>query len=429
MIGNFSSAACESETRLGVLRRDSLIRIAACRAGLEVGWKAVMRRIELPNPAHLVLMVAVLCLAQPRLLAQTQSGSDAPTNDTGKSWTATTEQQNTTATSNPTRMKETHAETKGRTVDKQAVERLGPDGRYEPYLDTEKESVRVDATTVRTTERSFGRSPDGQKTLMQVTEEETRTLPGGEQKVVRTTSNPDVNGRLQVVRREIQNAKQISSAARETKTTVFSPDVNGGLVPAKQVEERENRSNDHTIEFRKSTLLPDTNGNWQLNEVREGVIKEEKSKDRIKEERVLRPDIEGKLALSEQTISKESASAPGENRKTVETYSTDLPGTSPDGSLRLNQRVTTVLRKGTDGGQVTEERVEQRNPAAPGDNLRVTQKTIDIARPGTGGTTNEQRTIQSLDSNGNLGVVWVDTGKADHTPAVQVDTKPPAKPQ
>ena len=63
-----------------------------------------MRRIELPNPAHLVLMLAVLYLVQPRLLAQTQSGSDAPTNDTGKSWTATTEQQNTTATSNPTRI-------------------------------------------------------------------------------------------------------------------------------------------------------------------------------------------------------------------------------------------------------------------------------------------------------------------------------------
>src|SRR5438093_11596494 len=107
---------------------------------------------------------------------------------------------------------------------------------------------------MRNTERSYGSSHDGQKMLMQVTEEETRTLPGGEQKVVRTTSNPDVNGRLQVVRREIQNAKQISSAARETKTTVVSPDVNGVLVSAKQVEERENRSKDHTIEFCKSTL-------------------------------------------------------------------------------------------------------------------------------------------------------------------------------
>src|SRR5437867_5897026 len=240
-----------------------------------------MRRIELPNPAHLVLMLAVLYLVQPRLLAKTPSGSDAPTNDTGKSWTATTEQQNTTATSNPTRTKETHTETKGRTVDKQAVERLGSDGRYEPYLDTEKESVRVDVTTVRTTERSFGRSPDGQKMLMQVTEEETRTLPGGEERVVRTTSNPDVNGRLQVVRREIQNAKQISSAVRETKTTVFSPDVNGGLVPAKQVQERETRSSDHTIEFRTSSLSSDSRGKSELKAHGGGIPNEAHTKDSI----------------------------------------------------------------------------------------------------------------------------------------------------
>ena len=60
------------------------------------------------------------------------------------------------------------------------MQTLGPDGRYVPYSQTEKESVRVDATTVRTVERTFGTGPDGQRVLVQESREETRDLPGGE---------------------------------------------------------------------------------------------------------------------------------------------------------------------------------------------------------------------------------------------------------
>src|SRR5437588_334559 len=143
---------------------------------------------------------------------------NATASDADKSWTATSEQPDT-ANPNPTRTTETHTVTNGRTVDRQTFERVGTDGRYQPYLDFEKESIRVEATTERIVKRSFGRDPDGQKHLTQMIEEEIRTLPGGDQKLVRTSSNPDVNGRLQIVRREIQDAKQISSSVRETKTT------------------------------------------------------------------------------------------------------------------------------------------------------------------------------------------------------------------
>jgi hypothetical protein len=313
-------------------------------------------------------------------------------------------------------------------VDKQAVEHLGLDGHYQPYLDIEKESVQVNTTTVRIIERTFGRDPSGQKTLIQQTEQDTRTLPGGE-KTVRTTLNPDVNGRLQIVNREVQDTKQIGPGVRETNTTVLSPDMNGGLAPAIRIQQRETRSNDQVVEFRKSTLLSDGNGNWQLKEVRDGVIKEENDKSRTKEERVLRPDVEGKLAVVERTVSKEKETGSGEKRGTVENYSSSLPGASEDASLHLNQRVTTVRRVRPDGGQVTEEQVEQRNSAAPNDNVRVTQKTIDIVRPVAGGRTDENRTIQSTDSSGSLGVVWVDTKKTAGTPAVKVDTGTPAKPQ
>jgi len=354
-----------------------------------------------------------------------QSPDDA-TSDTNKSWTATSEQR-LPGTTTPTRTTQSHTKSNGRTIDKQTIERIGLDGKYVPYLDTEKESVKVDATTVRTIERTFVRNPDGQKTLFQVTEEEERSLPGGEVNVVRTTSDPDVNGRLQVVQREIQNTKPTSPDAQEMKTTVLTPDLNGGLVPSKQVQETEIKRGDHLVEFRKSTLVPDGNGNLQLSEVRQGITRGD-GKERTKEESVLRLGSDGKLATVGRTVSKESQTAPGEKRDTVETYSSDLAGISESGSLAFNQRVTTIHRVQPDGRQVTEKQVEQRNPAAPSDGPRVTQRAIDIVRPGSGGATQETQTIQILDTSHNWEVVSIDTRKADNS-AIQVDIAAPDKPK
>ncbi len=357
-------------------------------------------------------------------LAQTQGGSDASTGDTKRSWISSTQQQ-LPGNANPTRTSESHTEAGGRTVDSQSVERMGMYGQYEPYLDVQKETVKVDATTVRTVERTFGRDYDGRKTLVQVTEEEKRSLPGGEVKVVRTTSNPDANGGLQIVQRELQDTRQTSPNVQETKTTLLTPSSNGGLVASRQTQERQTKSGGNNVEFRKSTSLPDLNGNWQLSEVREGTVKDD-GKDRTKEERVLRPGSDGHLSVVERTVGKEVQDARGEKRETVETYLTDLPG--GDGRLLLEQRVTSVHRKGEDGTQSTEVQTEQRNPAELSDSLRLTQKAIDIVRPGLGGTNRETQTIQSLDSNGNLGVVSVDTRKQDNASAIQIDIAP-AKPR
>ena len=362
-------------------------------------------------------------------MAQTQSDSEASTSDTNQSWSTTSEQQSTSGNLNPTRSSEKHTEANGRTVDTQTLQRVGMDGQYVPYLDVERESVKVDARTTRTIERTYGRDPDGSKTLVQVTEEEQRTLPGGGQKVVRNVSSPDLNGGLQLVRREIQDTKQTSASTQETRTTVLSPDINGGLKPTMQIEERQTKSSDNAVEFKKSTMLPDGAGNLQVMEVRQGTIKKEEGRQgSTKEESVLRPDADGRLAVVERTVSKESETAPGEKRETVETYSTAVPGAAADGSLHLTQRITTVNRNRADGGQTTEQQVEERNPGNPGDNPRVTQKTIDIVRPGISGPAAETRTTLSLDSTGSLGAVWVDMGKTNNPAAIQVDTKAAAPP-
>lgn len=381
---------------------------------------------QVPFLRHLPAILLAGWLIPQCAYAQAPAGSDGQAAE-NQSWTATTQQQ-LPSNLNPTRMSETHTNVNGRIVDDQSIERMGMDGRYAPYLDVQKETIKADANTVRTIERTFGRDSDGRRTLVQVTEEEKHILPGGTVKVVRNTSNPDANGALQIVQREIQDTRQISPSVQETKSTILTASPNGGLAASAETTERQTKTSDHTVEFRKSTLLPDSNGNWQLSEVREGTVKDD-GKDRTKEERVLQPGSDGNLSVVARTVSKESQNTAGEKRDTVETYSNNLPGTPIDGSLRLNQRVVTVYRKSEDGVQSTTKQVEQRNPGQPSDSLRVTEQAIDIVRPGisqpgSGGTRRETQTIRVLDSNGSLGVVSVDTRKQDNSPAIQVDIAP-----
>jgi hypothetical protein len=58
---------------------------------------------------------------------------------------------------------------------------------------------------------------------------------------------------------------------------------------------------------------------------------------------------------------------------TVDTYSTQVPGSASDGTLQLKRRVTTVQNKDA-SGEKTEEQVEEPNLGTPSDGLQVRSK-------------------------------------------------------
>jgi hypothetical protein len=289
-------------------------------------------------------------------------------------------------------------------------------------------SRRIDDTTVRTVERTYGRDPDGHKTLVREIQEESRSLAAGEQKVTRTVSSPDADGRLQVLQRQLEDSKQVSPGVRVTNTTLLSPDIDGRFSAAVQTEQRETKGSDGTVESRKSTLLPDGIGGWRLSEVRESTTKPD-GQGSTKDERVLRPDSNGKFAVVEHTINKQAETSNGERRDTTETYSTSVPGVAGDGSLQLVQRQTTVERTTSAGAKSTVRQIEQPRPGETSHELHVTREAIDIVRPGGSGTADESHTVLTSDSDGHLGQVWIDTGKTDNPSAVKVDTSTSKKPR
>ena len=337
-----------------------------------------------------------------------------------QSWSSTNQQSDPTGSVNPTRTTKTLSERNGRTVETTSVQAVGPDGRYIPYSQTEKESVRVDANTVRTVERTYGTGPNGQRVLVQQTQEESRSLPGGEQKMARTISNSDANGGLQVMRRELVDSKQVTTGVRETNTTVYSADGSGGLSAAVQVHEQETQASDGSVQFSKSTQLSDGAGHWNLSEVRQGTIKPEG-----KEENILRPDADGKLAVMERTVSQQSSAA-GETRAINETYSTNVPGQAGNEGLHLVQRESTVQRS-TGGRESTVRQVEGPNPGNPGDALRVTQQAIDIVRPDGRGSAEQKSTVVTFGPDGQGHTAFVDIGKTSDPGVVRVDTQSSAK--
>lgn len=355
------------------------------------------------------------------IVAASQIGR-AQDSSSNNSWTANSAQSDPNGALNPTRSHTIHSEVDGRVVDKTVVERLGLDGRYVPYSEIERESVRVNDTTMRSVERSYGRDADGHKTLTQETREESRSFADGAKKVERTTSNPDGNGALQVVQRAEIDSKVVSPGARDTKTTVFSADGSGGLGATMRIEERERKTDASTIEFTKSTSLADGTGGWIVSEVRQGTTRQDAG-GTTKEERVLRPDADGKMAVVERNVSKEAAGGAG----TTETYSTNVPGQAGDEGLKLVRQESTVQQTGAGGEQRTTRRVQQTNPGDPGAGVHVTQEAIDIVRPGANGVSQEQSTIVTTDANGQMKAVWVDMGNSDKPAAAKVETAPAKK--
>src|SRR5579864_8050642 len=162
----------------------------------------------------LLVVIGAYCLCS-SVFAQTSDSRTAeePTN----SLTATTHLKSDDLLPEriPVRIIESHSENGNRTLDKRSVEIRGTDGHFEPYQDIERETLTVDDSTVKTTTRTFARDVNGSKALVQVTEEEKYILPGDHSNIVRVTYNPDVNGRLQPVQRDIAETKKTGSDLEE----------------------------------------------------------------------------------------------------------------------------------------------------------------------------------------------------------------------
>jgi hypothetical protein len=351
--------------------------------------------------------------------------ADSPASERGESWTTVTESKRDNV--NNSRTIESHTQSGNRTLDIQSVQVRGVDGYFDAYQDIERETVQVNGSTVRTMTRTFARDVNKAKTLVEVTEEEKRTLANGESTIVRITSSPDTNGKLQVNERESVQTRKIAESVEETQSTVDLPNMDGRLAPAVKTQEITTRDANDKVEAKKTTFLLDGGGKWQVKEVRQTTSRRE-GDNRITEERLSQIDAEGKLREFSRVVSAQSEDFAGDKRATVETYSADVPGVTRDGSLHIVKRVTAAQPATATGEQITEQRVEQLDPGATQSGLRVYVLINDTLRPIASGA-QATRTVQMRDGGGNFGVVSVDMTNSDRAPSIDVQQTPSEKPK
>jgi hypothetical protein len=365
------------------------------------------------------VIATILCVGS-GFCAQAQ---EAPPASADASWTATT--QTSVENAAPTRTTESHSSSGNATTDRIRVEELGPNGRYVPNYETETETIQVDATTTRTVERSYKWDVNGQKNLVQV-KEETNSSANGDAQAVRSTSHSDSEGNLRVVQREVADTKQTSPNTQETNSTVSLLDSNGALTPSLRTQGVETRGADNTVVAKTTTLAPDSSGAWKAAEIKESTVTQE-GKNQTSEERVSTSDVNGKFSEVSRTVGHVTETAAGEQTTTVNTYSTELPGLPPDGSLHLNRRVTTVQKKDS-SGITTEQQVEQPNADNPKAGLQVSRETKNATQYSVSGT-EQTKTILVRDANGTLNLASVETRTSDQVSAEEKQAAPSSKSQ
>jgi hypothetical protein len=327
---------------------------------------------------------------------------------------------------NPMRTTESHTKSGNRTFDKKNVEVLNADGVYEPYYEVETETVQENATTTRSIARTYNPGVNGTKQLSQVTEEEAQDSANGDANRVRTTSNPDSNGNLQAVRREITEVKMKDPESRDTQTTVYLIDITGQLSPSMRIDEQQKRRVNRELASVKTTSLRDANGGWQVYEVGEKTIKED-GQNRSTEERIARRDFEGNISPVSKVVSHD-AQVNGQVTTTAESFSIDVPGSARDGKLHLVERGTTV-QKNDPGRNTTEHLIEQVDTGDPQAGLVVSTKTTNVIVSKAEGTKETDTTSARNPDNADFSVVSIETKKTDQIPAIQVQTAPSDKPK
>jgi hypothetical protein len=330
-------------------------------------------------------------------------------------WTGSA--QTASDNTSPTRTTETYKKVGNRTIHKTTTEVLAPGGGYQPYSETETETVEDDARSSRSIVRRYTPGADGKMRLVQVTEEKKQQLPSGGMSAVRTMSNPDEYGKLKIVQREVAETKKSGSGAEETQSTLYTADGSGTLSAATKTREEKKTAADGSIQTMRTTTAPDLSGTWQVTERVQGTEKTA-GQSRTIETVTLRPDYEGKLSEVSRATSEQSQTD-GQVNGATQTYSPNLPGVSPDGNLHLVEGTATSQTK-KPSGTIAEKQIEQLDPVDG--NLKVMMTTSSGVASGSSGTQATTTTsVRGLD--GAFSIVSSETGQTTQIP-LQVQMSP-----
>lgn len=296
---------------------------------------------------------------------------------------------------------ETTRETKEGEVRTRVLEGLSLEGVPQPLLEVEEEIIKQDARTTRVIRRLYATDNNGRRQVIQRTEEEQVELPDGGSRVLRTISEADPNGRFRVTQQETEETRQLGDGKTETQTTMSQPDINGGLRAVRQVHRVEEETAPGVLRVRETDLLPDANRRWEAHQVREQVIRSGENEAQT-EDYLYQLDLNRELVPRERSVGREWTDDKGQQRRTVEVFSTTIGTTGRYGENRLylDRRIDATTRTLPDGSEETVQEFSTRSQAGTSRPLQVSERLIQVTRPIQGGMVRTETRSETRDVNG-----------------------------
>jgi hypothetical protein len=305
----------------------------------------------------------------------------------------------------PWRRVQTRNESGSREVVVETLEAPDIEGRVTPTQETVTETNRTAPDTAQTRRDVFGFAPDGRRRLVEATDTLRETPANGDSRVIHNTSAPDLNARVSLTSRQIEETRSAAAGVRDTHTTLLVPDLNETLRATERTEYTERLINPGQVRHGSTQLTRDVNGRWQPIEARQGEAREIGASERMEEETIQRRDMNGNLVVEERNVTRRS-NANGKEQVVIETYAPYADGIS---RFALSQRVHRTTTATADGGRYTVEEVEGRSHGAPNDPMRVTRRTVTTVRQVAADRWVTERQVFERDVNGQLRLVINDT--------------------
>ena len=312
----------------------------------------------------------------------------------------------------PSRSVETRRDSGAREVVTETIEMPDPDGKLRPTGETTTETIRTPPNAVQTRRDVFGFGAPGQRMLLETTRSEQEVLRDGTTRTVHNTLAPDVNGRLSLTFRQIEQTQSTSLDVKQTGTAVFRPGLDEAVRESERIQQTERQVTPDLIRSDSTLFVRDVNGRFQPAETRSQEVRTTGPSDYVEEETIRRLDVNGKLALSERNSTRRFE-ANGQHQMVMETFSGNLSGlVLSDNRLELSQRVRRTTTSDADGGGRTVEEVEARVPGSPNEPLRIVQRTVETIRKVNPEHWETERHVYLLDVNGQLVLAIEESGEA-----------------
>ncbi len=294
----------------------------------------------------------------------------------------------------PFRWLEATGETSGVRLNTHTLEKLTLGSQYGSASEAEKETVPLGAHGTRTTIKIYGRDVNGNRQLLETAVEEVRNLPDGRTDATRTVSRRGADGRLRTIRKDVQETTPTGTDSYQTTLTIDLPGPSGSLVRTEQMVQTEKAKGENLIEIDRTHMLKSGGGGWETSDRRISTTR--KTDDQYStDEAIYRYDTNGNYKLDQRMSSRQWRDSQGQEQREVSTYRSDLSG-----RLNLDTRTRIVKQNMPDGTSQTTQTLEQQNPVAPSQGMRLVEQVTEYVRLAGDGQLERDLYVQAPDPNG-----------------------------